>query len=313
MENSRKIVVLDGDTLGKDVDLGFLSKFGDVKIYGRTLPEETAERISDAEIVLTNKVILDREILENAKSLKLIQITATGMNNVDLYSANEFGIAVKNVAGYSTESVVQHTFSVLFYLLGSLKYQDNFVREGAWTNSGIFTNVQNPFWEISGKTFGVIGFGTIGKRVAEVASIFGAKVIYYSTSGKNSSEKFEQVSLKELLEKSDVISIHAPLNDQTKSLLNKDNLHLIANGKVLLNMGRGGIVNEVDIADEVEKRNILFGTDVASTEPLPKENPLQRIMNRSNVFITPHIAWASIEARKKLLQIVERNISNFLS
>jgi lactate dehydrogenase-like 2-hydroxyacid dehydrogenase len=308
-----KIVVLDGDTLGEDIDLGVLSQFGETSIYGRTSPQQVEKRIQDCEIVITNKVVLNREVLQNAKQLKLIQITATGINNVDLESAKEFDIEVKNVAGYSTESVVQHTFSTLFYLIGSLGFRNEFVKSGDWTESGLFTNMENPFWEISGKQFGIIGLGTIGQRVGEVAKAFGSEVAYYSTSGKNNSDEFKQMELQELLETSDIISIHAPLNENTKALLNKDNLHFIKDGSVLMNMGRGGIIDEDDLADEVKKRNILVGLDVISTEPISYENPLNKVIENENIFITPHIAWASIEARQRLLNTVIRNIQSFQS
>jgi len=307
-----KIVILDRETLGADLDLRVLEKFGEVKSYPKTLPSETAERVKGQNIILTNKVVINRDILENSSDMKLICITATGMNNVDLKSAEEFGIEVKNVAGYSTESVVQHTFATLFYLLENLNYHNSFVKSGEWRESRLFTDVSKPFFELAGKKFGVIGLGTIGKRVGEVAKAFGCEVVYYSTSGKNSSSDFKRVELNELLSTSSVISVHSPLNPQTENLLNYENMQQIKDGSVILNMGRGGIINEEDIAKTIESREILFGLDVTSVEPLPAENPLNRVLQNGKLFITPHIAWTSIEARKKLLEGVVKNIEDFL-
>ncbi len=307
-----KIVILDGDTLGNDISLENIKKFGELKIYDKTAPNETMDRVRGFDIVLSNKVVIDREILSNSPDLKLICITATGMNNVDLESAKEFGVEVKNVAGYSTESVVQHTFSTILYLLESLKYHDGFVKSGEWSERQLFTNVSRPFFELSGKRFGIVGLGTIGKRVGAVAEAFGCEVVYYSTSGKNSSGQFKRIELDELLSTCKVISIHSPLNSQTESLLNYENMKNISDGSIVINMGRGGIIDEEAIAKTIEERDILFGLDVTSKEPLPEENPLNRVLQSDKLFITPHIAWTSIEAREKLIEGVATNIEEFL-
>lgn len=309
-----KIVILDSKTLGDDANLSLLERFGEVIAYETTKPEEVAGRIYDADIILTNKVILDESNLTDALNVKLICITATGTNNVDLDYAKEKGIAVTNVAGYSTNSVVQHTFACLFYILENLKYYDEYVKNNQYAISPIFTHLDKPFWELSGKTWGIIGLGEIGRNVASVAKAFGCRVIYFSTSGKNTNTDFERVNFETLLKESDIVSIHAPLNQSTKGLLNYTNLCKMKNTSILLNMGRGGIVDEEGLAKALDEDRIWgAGLDVLSCEPIKKENLLLNISKKEKLIITPHIAWASIEARKKLLSEVIENISAFLN
>jgi len=305
------IVILDAKTLG-DVDLSALEALGNVTIYDTTKAQETLQRVKDADIVVTNKVVIDANIMKNS-NIKMVAITATGMNNVDLEMAKELGIVVRNVAGYSTKSVVQHTFAMLFYLLEQLRYYDEFVKSGAWSDSGLFTNVSRSFYEVSGKKWGIIGLGEIGRGVAKIANSFGAEVLYYSTSGKNSNSEYERVELNELLKSCDIISIHAPLNDNTLNLLNKDNLELLKSGSILLNLGRGGIINENDLAKIIDSKDIFVGLDVTSSEPLPKSSPLMQIKNNHRLLITPHIAWTSIEARQELMEGVVENIREFIN
>jgi len=232
-------------------------------------------------IVITNKVMITKEMMQEATQLKLICIAATGMNNVDLQAAADLGIAVKNVSGYSTPSVVQHTFTMALHLIGKMRHYGSYATSGAWTNSQLFTDVSHPFYEISGKKWGIIGLGEIGKEVAKVATAFGAEVSYYSTSQKNLEQDYPHRLLESLLEESDIISIHAPLNAQTKNLLNKKNLHLLKDKAILLNLGRGGIVNETDIATLIDEKEIYVGLDVTETEPIALDNPLLKytIMN----------------------------------
>ncbi|WP_281951841.1 D-2-hydroxyacid dehydrogenase [Nitrosophilus kaiyonis] len=307
-----KIVVLDAKTLGCDVNLDILKEFGELIVFDTTKYEETIDRIKDADIVVTNKVILDKQILESAKNLKLICIAATGMNNVDLNYAKTKNIEVKNVVGYSTESVVQHTFALAFYLIEHLKKYDEFVKSKSWSSSDIFTCLNWPFFEIHNKRWGIIGLGTIGKRVAQVAKSFGCEVVYYSTSGKNLDNEFKHIPLDTLLCTSDIISIHAPLNEKTQNLLNKTNIIKLKNRAVLLNLGRGGIINEEDLAKIVDEKEIYVGLDVTQKEPIDKNSPLLNLKNQDRVFITPHIAWTSIEARERLLMGIVKNIEEFL-
>ena len=307
-----KIVMLDRVTLGDDINLSEIDAFGEFIIYEQTLPQERLERVKDADIIITNKVVIDREIMTQAKNLKLICISATGMNNVDLESAKEFGIEVKNVVGYSTESVVQHTYTLLFALLEQIKYYDDFVKSGEWSRSGIFTHIGRKFWEVKGKRLGIIGLGSIGVRVAQVALLFGLDVVYYSTSHNPHSDEFEHLALDELLKSSDIVSIHAPLNENTKNLISDRELSLMRDGAILLNLGRGGIIDENALAKAIDEKNLLVGLDVTKEEPIPEESPLLKIKNRDNLIITPHIAWTSIEARQRLIAGVVKNISEFI-
>ena len=302
-----KIVLLDAITFG-DTDLSGFYKLGEVSIYQTTSAEETQKRIEDADVVVTNKVVITKEMMLHAKKLKLIAIAATGMNNVDLDAAKELGIEVKNVAGYSTASVVQHTFAMLLYLLQHSHYYDKKVKSKEYSKSGIFTDVSRPFWEIKEKKWGIIGLGAIGKGVAEVASAFGAEVQYYSTSGKNSFAKYKRVELNELLQTSDFVSIHAPLNESTRNLIGEKELNLCKERVILLNLGRGGIVDEAAVAKVVDEREIYVGLDVFEKEPLPQNSPLLHVKNSSRLHLTPHIAWTSEEARKKLIEGVIANI-----
>jgi len=306
-----KIVLLDAITFG-DISLECFDAFGEVVKFEKTAPSQTLERIKDAQVVVTNKVVITKEMMKSTPSLKLICIAATGMNNVDLEAARELGIEVKNVAGYSTDSVVQHTFSMLFYLMGHSRYYDEVVKSGEYSRSGVFTDVSHPFYEVKGKTWGIIGLGTIGREVARVASAFGANVIYYSTSGRNSSDAYEQVVLHRLLESSDIITIHAPLNEKTKNLLNYEKLQHLKEGAVVLNLGRGGIIDEAAVAEIVDEREIYFGLDVFEKEPLPEESPLLSVKYPERLYMTPHIAWTSVEARKRLIAMVCQNIKESL-
>ncbi|MCH9814592.1 MAG: D-2-hydroxyacid dehydrogenase [Epsilonproteobacteria bacterium] len=306
-----KIVILDKKTLGDDIDLGCFDRFGEVVMYGNTTKEETLERINDADIVVTNKVVIDRKIMDKS-NIKLICVAATGMNNIDLEYAKQKGIVVKNVAGYSTPSVVQTTFSLALYLIGKLRYLDDFTKGDGWVESSIFTNIENPYVDISGKTWGIIGLGEIGKGVAKVAEAFGAQVQYYSTSGRNRDSEYQRASLEDLLKSSDIISIHAPLNDQTHNLLNEDNLTLLKKHTVLLNLGRGGIINEKELAIFIDKSEIFVGLDVLEKEPMTQDSPFRNVVRKEALFITPHIAWASVESRVKLVKGICENIETYL-
>nr|WP_297889231.1 NAD(P)-dependent oxidoreductase [Sulfurihydrogenibium sp.] len=222
-------------------------------------------------------------------------------------------MAVTNVAGYSTNSVVQHTFGMLFYLLEHLRYYDEYVKSGGYAKSPIFTHIGKPFWEIYGKTWGIIGLGTIGKKVAQIAESFGCDVIYYSTSGKNTAQKYPHKALDELLSISDIVSIHAPLNEYTKNLITYEKLKLMKKTAILLNLGRGGIVNEEDLAKALDEGLIAAaGLDVLEKEPMNLDNPLLQIKNKDRLLITPHIAWTSIEARQTLVKEIYLNIDAFI-
>lgn len=304
-----KIVVLDALTFG-DTDLSGFDSLGEVVVYQTTSAEQTFQRIKDAAVIVTNKVVITKEHIQNNGSLKLICVAATGMNNVDLSAAKECGVEVKNVAGYSTHSVIQHTFSMLFYLIGHSRYYDEVVKDGTYSRSPIFTDVSKPFFEVKGKKWGIVGLGEIGRGVASVASAFGADVCYFSTSGKNTNSTYKKVELDEMLRECDIISIHAPLNEQTNNLLGYDELSKCKSGAVVLNLGRGGIVGEDAIAKIIDERNISFGLDVLTKEPMMQNHPLLSVTNKENLYITPHIAWTSKEARDKLIASVIENIKS---
>lgn len=307
----KKIVILDGKTLG-ELDFTKLEKFGEVSYYDTTNSEDVVERIKDANIVLTNKVVLNENNLKEAKNLELICETATGFNNIDIVYAKNNNIAVTNVAGYSTNTVAQHTFATVLSLYDKLSYYDNYVKSGDYAKSGLFTNVSKPFYELEGKTWGIIGFGAIGKRVAKIAEAFGVNVIYYSTSGKNSNSEYKRVSFDELLAESDIISIHAPLNKDTQGLINYDAIKKMKKSAILVNMGRGPIVVDADLAKAIDEELIAGAAlDVFEVEPIKEDNPLTSIKNKENLVLTPHIAWASVEARARLFEEVIKNIKAF--
>ncbi|MCX7738883.1 MAG: D-2-hydroxyacid dehydrogenase [Hydrogenothermaceae bacterium] len=308
-----KLAILDAQTLGSDVDLSIFREFGYLEVHPTTSKDKTIDRVMDKNIVITNKVVIDRSVMDAAPNLKLVCVAATGYNNVDIEYAKRKGIAVSNVAGYSTDSVVQHTFGMLFYLLENLRHYDDYVKSGEYSNSTIFTYIGKPFWEIKGKTWGIIGLGTIGKSVGKIAKAFGCKVVYYSTSGLSIDPEFERKELEELLSTSDIVSIHAPLNEKTRNLITYQNLKLMKRNAILLNLGRGGIVREEDLAKALEERLIYgAGLDVLEREPIEPDNPFLKIKNRDRLLITPHIAWTSIEARNRLVREVYLNIKVFL-
>lgn len=307
-----KIVILDRATLGYDIDVSIFEKYGEVISYDITKKEDTKQRIQNVDIVLTNKVILGKDELENSH-LKLICITATGMNNVDLAYAKEKNIAVKNVAGYSTSSVVQVAFSMIFHFISKLSYYKSYVDNGNWEKSSIFTHLDIPFFELDGKRVGIIGLGEIGRNFAKKAKAFNCEVVYYSTSGQNTNNEYKRVELDELLSTSDIISIHSPLNENTKNLLHYKNMNHIKEGAILLNLGRGGIINETDLAKILDEKDIYCGIDVVSIEPIANNNPLLKVKNKEKLLLTPHIGWTSIEARTRLVEKVAFNIEEFHS
>lgn len=307
------IVFLDTKTVGDVPNLKNLEKFGEVTFYQITSPDQTKERIKEADIVITNKVVLNRELIEEAEKLKLICIAATGMNNIDRQAAEEAGIPVKNVSGYSSNSVAQTTFAMILHLVQKITQFNEFVKNGEYANHDIFTNQEITYSEIHGKQFGIIGLGNIGSKVASIAEAFGAEVVYYSTSGRNLDQPYPHMELNELLESSDFVTIHAPLNKNTEGLIGYDELKLMKKSAILVNVGRGGIVIEADVAKALDEDEIAgAGLDVFEHEPMEKENPLLEVKNKHKLVMTPHVAWSSIEARTELIDGVMKNIEEFL-
>ena len=307
------IVILEANPLGADVDLSVFEKLGNVTQYGQSDEENTADRVKDADIIVVNKVPMNEQTLKKADHLKMIAVTATGTNIIDKAYTDKRGIAVSNVGGYSTMSVAQHTFALALYLVHKMNYFDSYVKSGQYIKSDIFTNLDMTYQELDGKTWGIIGLGNIGKKVAQIARVFGCRVIYYSTSGKNQNDQYERVDFDTICRESDLLSIHAPLNNATENLMNKDAFQKMKKSAVLINVGRGPIVNEEDLVEALENGEIAAaGLDVISAEPMREENPLMKIKDSGKLVVTPHIAWASTEARQRLVREVYLNIEAFL-
>lgn len=309
-----KLVFLDKKTIGEDIDFSPFRKLGDVVEYDFTLPEEVPERVADADVLIVNKIPVNEQTIHTASHLKLVCVTATGTNNLDKAYLDRRGIAWRNVAGYSTDSVAQHTFAMLFYLLEHLRYYDEYVKDRRYLNDTMFTHFTRHFHQISGMTWGIIGLGAIGRKVADLAASFGADVLYYSASGREPQDGYRQVDLDTLLSQSDIISVHAPLNEYTENLLDSAAFQKMKSSAILLNLGRGPIIDETALADALKNGQIAAaGLDVLSEEPMRASSPLLEILDHDNLLITPHIGWASVEARTRLMQIIAEQIREFFN
>ena len=308
-----KIVFLDRKSIGEDIDLSSFYEFGEVVIYDYSSVEEASKRTVDADIIVLNKVPINEKTIGNAKNLKLVCVTATGTNNLDKDYLASRGIEWRNVAGYSTEAVAQHTLALTMFLLEHLNYYDNYIKSEKYVEDKMFTHFEMHFNEIYGKTWGIIGLGAIGKRVAEIAKCLGANVIYYSTSGKNHSDIYKEVDFETLLSTSDVISIHAPLDENTMHLMDANAFAKMKKSAILINVGRGPIIVEKDLADALNQGTIAAaGLDVLDVEPMSADNPLKLVKDSNKLIITPHIAWAAVEARVRLMEIIYNQIKEFL-
>ena len=306
------IVILERNSVGDDISMDPVRAFGNVTEYTDTTPDTVAERVKDADIVIANKMPLNENTLKDAEKVKLICEFATGYDNIDTAYCKERGIAVCNVRGYSTEAVVQHTFALYFYLSEHLPYYDDYVKSGSYSAQPLFTHYGMHFNELSSKTWGIAGMGNIGKRVAQIAGAFGCKVISYSTSGKNESES--SVSFDELLEYSDVISLHCPLNEKTLHLFDYDAMCRMKDSAILINVARGKVVDNADLARALDEGRIAAaGLDVIEEEPISKDNPLMKVRDKDRLIITPHMAWASTEARGRCVAECAKNIASFLN
>lgn len=309
-----KIVFLETDTLGTDIDFDRFRQLGDVIMYNQSNSQMNSSRIAEADIVVVNKIPVNKELLSTAPDVKLIALSATGTNNVDFEYTNARGITVCNASGYSTASVVQHTFAMFFYLYEKLAVYDNFVKSGEYSDYPMFSCFEPFFSELSGKTWGIIGLGSIGRGVAAIASSFGCNVIYYSTSGRNCTNDYTQVSFKELLQSSDIISVHCPLTESTHNLINSEALEAMKQNVILLNLARGPVINEIALANALTNNCIAgAGLDVMCTEPIHLDNPLMNIKDSSRLLITPHMAWGTKEARARCVDEVYKNINAFIN
>ena len=308
-----KLVFLDTKTIGTIPNQQLLDQFGEVSYYSTTQHDQTWERIRHADVIITNKVVINQEMIERAENLKLICVAATGTNNIDKTAALKAGIPVKNVSDYSTNSVAQGTFALLLQLMNKVSYFDLYVKQGHYSNSDIFTHFGRPIWELTGKRFGILGLGNIGRQVAKIAIAFGTEVVYYSASGKNTQQPYQRLELDEFLRTADIISIHAPLNELTQNLINYDRIKLMKKSAILLNAGRGGIINEADLTRALNEDLIAgAGIDVYSKEPILPDNPLLQVKNPEKIVLTPHVTWASIESRTLLMEKVCQNIEEFI-
>ena len=308
-----KIVILDGYSANPgDLSWKELEKLGEVTVYDRTKPSETVARAAGSDIVLTNKVVINKDVMAQLPKLKYIGVLATGYNVVDVDAAHERGIIVTNVPAYSTESVAQMVFAHLLTVTNRTEHYAIQNRSGRWTENPDFCYWDFPHQELTGKTFGIVGFGNIGQRVAQIAQAFGMKVkALTSKAAEALPNGIEKVTIEELLATSDVLSLHCPLTDSTRHLINVATLKQMKSSAILINTGRGPLIDDQAVAEALaEGRLAAFCADVLTEEPPKADNPLLR---QSNAFITPHIAWASTEARIRLLQIATDNVQAFLN
>lgn len=307
-----EIVILERDSVGTDVQIDCLKDLGNVTVYSNTLAGEVEERIRNADIVIANKAPLGEETLKNAQSVKLICEFATGYDNVDLEYCRKRGIKVANVVDYSTSAVAQHTFALCFYVLEKLNHYDNYVKSGEYASQSRFSNFDLPFTELDGKVWGIVGMGNIGKKTAQIAEAFGCKVIFYSASGNSSCTDYERVELEDLLKRSDFLSLHCPLSERTRNLIDLPALKKMKKTAILINVARGPVVNDEDLYTALTEEIIAgAGLDVTGTEPMKESNPLSRIKDSNKLIITPHLAWASTEARNRVVEETYKNIQAF--
>ena len=308
-----RIVILERNSVGTDVSVDSISKYGETTVYRNTTAEDVAERVKEADIIIANKAPLNETTLKNAQKVKLICEFATGYDNVDLAYCKSRGIKVANVVNYSTDAVAQHTFALCLYILEKLHHYDGYVKSGEYASQDRFSNFDIPYTELAGKTWGIIGMGNIGRKVAEIAKAFGCHVIFYSVTGKSSCTEYEQVDFDTLLRESDVLSLHCPLSDITRNLINLDALKKMKKTAILINVARGPVVNDEDLYTALMENYILgAGLDVTGTEPMKDSNPLSKIKDSNRLIITPHMAWASIEARERCVSETCKNIEAFL-
>lgn len=309
-----KIVILERNSVGTDVSVDCISDFGEVTAYGNTVTvEEVKERVKDADIVIANKSPLNEETLKDAPNVKLICEFATGYDNCDLVYCKSRGIKVTNVVDYSTAMVAQHTFALAMYLSEKMNHYDTYVKSGAYSAQDRFSNFDMAFTEMDGKTWGIVGMGNIGKRVAKIAQAFGCKVIFHSITGKSTCTDYPQVDKDTLLAESDYLSLHCPLSDISKNFIDAEALKKMKKTAILINVARGKVVDNTALYHALMDGEIAAaGLDVIEEEPLRVTNPLSQIKDSNRLIITPHLAWASVEARTRCVLGAYENIAAFL-
>lgn len=308
------IVILERHSVGTDVDVSCFERLGKVTCYRNTVtPQEVAERVREADVIIANKAPLGEETLRDAPNVKLICEFATGYDNCDLEYLKGRGIRVANVVNYSTAMVAQHTFALALALVGRLAYYDDYVKSGRYSTQDRFSNFDLPFYELDGKTWGIVGMGNIGQRVAKVAESFGCRVIFYSITGKSTCKDYVRVDKEELLGQSDVLSLHCPLSELSRHFIDERALAQMKRTAVLVNVARGQMVDNKALYRALEDGVIAgAGLDVLEREPLETENPLSLIKDSGRLIITPHLAWASVEARTRCVEETCRNVQAFL-
>lgn len=309
-----KIVILERNSVGTDVSVDCIRDLGDVTIYPNTVTvDEVRERVKDADIVIANKSPMREETLKDAPKVKLICEFATGFDNCDLEYCNSRGIKVTNVRDYCTGMVAQHTFALALTLSQKLFHYDQYVKSGRYSAQDRFSNFDLPFTELEGKTWGIVGMGNIGRRVAQIASAFGCKVIFHSITGKSTCTDYPQVDKDTLLAESDFLSLHCPLSDLSRNFIDAAALKRMKSTAVLINVARGPVVNNTDLYEALVTGEIAAaGLDVVEREPLEESNPLSRLKDSNQLIITPHLAWASVEARTRCVEEAYKNIEAFL-
>lgn len=310
-----KIVIADRDSVGTDMDYSIYDELGEVTYYDDKVNDDNAkERLAGAKVLVINKSQITDKLLDDAPDLELICEFATGYDNANIPACNRHGVKVANVVNYSTASVAQHTFAMLFYLMENLRHYDEFVKSGAYAAQEHFCCLDIPFDELEGKTYGIVGMGNIGRKVAQIAAAYGAHVIFYASSGHSDCTDYEQVSFDELLERSDVISLHCPLSDRTRDLFDKRAFDKMKKSAILINVARGAVVVEKDLADAlIEGKIAAAGLDVLNPEPMAKDSPLLAIQDSGKLIVTPHLAWASTQARIRCLDEVKKNIQGWIN
>ena len=308
------IVILERDSVGTDIDISCFNKLGHVTSYANTVTaDEVASRIADADIVIGNKAPVNEASLKNAPNVRFVALFATGYDNVDLDYCKKRGISVANLRNYCTASVAQHTFALALFLIEKLSHYDHYVKSGAYGAQHRFSNFDVPFTELNGKTWGIIGMGNIGKTVARIAAAFGCRVIFYSASGNSTCTDYPRTDFETLLKESDILSLHCPLSDRTRHIINLDAMKLMKPSAILINVARGAVVNNHDLYTALTENIIAAaGLDVLEQEPIAADNPLGRIKDSTKLVITPHLAWAGTEARQRCVSETFENIKAFL-
>ncbi len=308
-----KLVVLERNSVGTDIDVSCFEQFGEVTYYANTAEEQISERVKEADIIISNKAPLNETTLADAPNIKLICLLATGYDCVDLAYCQSRGIKVTNVVNYCTPAVAQHTILLALMLTEKIAFYDEYVKSGAYSAQDRFSNFDRAFHDLDGKNWGIVGMGTIGHKVAELASAFGCHVLFYSASGKSTCTEYPRVELDTLLRTSDIISLHCPLTDRTRNLIDKNALDKMKHTAILINVARGPVVNTADLYQALMAEKIMAaGLDVLDREPMTPSNPLSQIKDSTKLIITPHMSWASIESRTHLVSEIVKNIQAFI-